>query len=136
MIEAALQRVEGLLDSESGFMMMAQMMMRETSARRRRKVITVQRGSPLRSAIGPIVEATPDELRPGRLRMKYAGEEGEDGEGGGGVTRAFLAHAGGILADPQLGLLLPALGGHLQLAPYPGYLVPHSESDGSVMQQP
>jgi len=68
--------------------------------------------------------------------MKYLGEEGEDGDGGGGVTRAFLTHAGTLLAEPHLGLLLPALDGHCQLNTIPGFLSPNSADVDSVWQQP
>jgi hypothetical protein len=89
-------------------------------ARMRGFTVQVERERLLSSALWPILGATPDELRQGRLRVKYRGEEGEDGEGGGGVCRAFLTHAGGSIADPLFGLLLPAVGGYLQLSPIPG----------------
>jgi len=106
------------------------------SLRSRKAVIPVERARLLSSALGPILAAAPEELRPGSLRVQYRGEEGEDGEGGGGITRAFLAHAGSLLGDARLGLLLPAPAGHFQLSPIPGFLTPRAADLESVPQQP
>lgn len=97
--------------------------------------INVERARLLSSALWPVVSAAPEELRQGRFRVQYRAEEGEDGEGGGGVSRAFLTHAGGLLAEPELGLLLPAPGGHVSLSPLPGVLAPLSRDDDSVATQ-
>jgi len=102
----------------------------------RKVTISVDRNQLLKSALGPVLAAVPHDLCPGRLCMKYLGEEGEDGDGGGGVTRAFLTHAGQLVADPLLGLLLPSPGGHLQLSPLPGFLTPSAADADGVWQQP
>jgi len=109
---------------------------RGVSLRSRRVTLCVERSRLLSSALGPVLAALPEELRPGMLRVEYRGEEGEDGEGGGGVTRAFLAQAGSLLGDARLGLVLPAPGGHLQLSPLPGFLTPRAAEVDSVPQQP
>jgi len=83
--------------------------------------LCLEREQLLTSALIPILRASPEQLHPGRLHVKIMGEDAEDA---GGVTRAFLAHAGTLLKDPQFGLFLPALRGHLQLNPLPGLLVP------------
>eukprot|EP00929_Paragymnodinium_shiwhaense_P031970 TRINITY_DN1779_c0_g3_i1.p1 TRINITY_DN1779_c0_g3~~TRINITY_DN1779_c0_g3_i1.p1 ORF type:complete len:1004 (+),score=229.06 TRINITY_DN1779_c0_g3_i1:16-3027(+) len=99
--------------------------------------VNVERNRLLASALGSVLEVAPEDLRPGRLRVKYMGEEGQDGEGGSGVTRAFLTHAGKQLADPQLGLFLPGIGGFYQLSPAPGFLTPPAKDAGeSVRLQP
>jgi len=127
-----LRRLEAALGTE-----MAELRAISGSLLRGRKVtLGVERNRLLSSAMGPILAAAPEELRPGLLRVQYRGEEGEDGEGGGGITRSFLAHAGGLLGDARLGLLLPAPGGHLQLSPIPGFLTPRAADVESVPQQP
>lgn len=106
------------------------------SERRRAATLTVDRQRLLCSALAPVLGAAPEDLRPGRVQVKYSGEEAEDGEGGGGVTRAFLTQAGRLLGAAPLGLLLPALGGHLQLSPLPGFLVPQGLETDAVCRRP
>eukprot|EP00927_Polykrikos_kofoidii_P079261 TRINITY_DN76047_c0_g1_i1.p1 TRINITY_DN76047_c0_g1~~TRINITY_DN76047_c0_g1_i1.p1 ORF type:complete len:1071 (+),score=209.88 TRINITY_DN76047_c0_g1_i1:183-3215(+) len=103
---------------------------------RRCFVISVDRSRVLASALWPVLAAMPEELRPGRLCVTYRGEEGEDGEGGGGVTRAFLTDAGRRLVDGRLGLLLPASRGRVQLSSLPGFLTPGARDPESVWSQP
>lgn len=134
-LERHLRRLERVLSSRRGegldliaFLMMA-------ARENRRKVITVDRSNILTSALKPVIEASPEELRPGKVLIRYLGEEGEDGQGGGGVTRAFLSDAGSLLAEPQLGLLLPAPGGHMQLSPMPGFFALGAEDLQSMSNQ-
>jgi len=98
--------------------------------------IGVNRDKPLASSLGPLLRVAPEDLRPGSLRVKYRGEEGEDGEGGGGVTRVFLTQVGRHLAETEFGLLLPAAGGHFQLNPLLGFLSPLAQEQDSVFQRP
>jgi len=102
----------------------------------RKITISVDRAQLLSSALGPVLAAAPEDLRPRRLCVKYKGEDGEDGEGGGGITRAFLTHVGALLADVQLGILLPTIGGHCQLNPLLGFLTPQGVNPESVLRQP
>ena len=108
-----------------------------------KSTLKVDRGRLLASVIGPILEAPPERLRPGHLRVQYIGEQGEDGQGGGGVTRAFLTQAGALVSRWRLGLFLPAPGGRVQLSALPGLLVtPGAPAElegggsGSVWLQP
>lgn len=98
--------------------------------------ISVDRNRLLSSALCPVLAADPEELRKGRLHVKYRGEEGEDGEGGGGVTRAFLTDAGRLLMDTRLGLLLPAPGGHFHLSSIPGCITRRLHREEDVSKQP
>lgn len=98
--------------------------------------ISVDRSRLLGSALWPVLAADPEDLRKGRLHVKYRGEEGEDGEGGGGVTRAFLTQAGRLLMDTRLGLLLPTVGGHFQLSQIPGFISRHLHGEESISLQP
>lgn len=99
-------------------------------------VLGVERARLLRSALGPVLGALARSLRPGAVAVKYQGEQAVDGEGGGGVTRAFLTHAGERLRDTRLGLLLPAHGGQHQLSPSPGFLASPTPEGGEVLRQP
>jgi len=136
-LERHLRRLERMLSSRrtDGFDLIALLVMAAREGSGRRKVITVDRSKILASALKPVTEASPEDLRPGKVLIRYLGEEGEDGQGGGGVTRAFLSDAGGLLAEPQLGLLLPAPGGHMQLSPLPGFFALGAEDPQSMSSQ-
>lgn len=104
--------------------------------RRVTTLLLVCRSSLLSSALNTVVCAAAQDLLPGQLQVKYRGEEGEDGEGGGGVTRTFLTEAGKLLGQASLGLLLPAAGGHLQLSPLLGFLGAEDGDAESVRRRP
>ncbi len=89
--------------------------------------LAVDANDMLGSSFRAVLDARPESLR--HLEVKYlALDNGENGPrlqrgfDAGGLRRDFMGKVGMCLADPGLGLLIPAEAGQLQLSPVPGLL--------------